>query len=207
MFVYVWNHWWLSQGFGLLCCSVHCVYVCYAAQVLSGANTYMWDPSGHHLAQTAAEIRTPAPRARMYKHTESDLTERFADQYVPWDFIPDFSNDTLSTPLTCTAIRLPLRGPAEISSGSVISQDPVDVGLIKQELVKFCPLAGQSLLLTAHLTKAVVQVWEADADEPVTVWKCEAATASSSSTAVRPGKLHSVCTAMCIHFWCLMCGV
>lgn len=54
-------------------------------QALSGDNTSYWDPAGAALAQSAAELRTPAPRGRSVRHTEPGLTERFAHQWDVWN--------------------------------------------------------------------------------------------------------------------------
>lgn len=51
---------------------------------MSGDTTSYWDPSGAALAQSAAELRSPAPRGRSVRHTQPGLTERFADQWTVW---------------------------------------------------------------------------------------------------------------------------
>jgi hypothetical protein len=51
---------------------------------MSGDTTCYWDPPGAALAQTAAELRSPAPRGRSVRHTQPGLTQRFADQWSVW---------------------------------------------------------------------------------------------------------------------------
>jgi hypothetical protein len=51
---------------------------------MSSDTTCYWDPSGAALAQTAAELRSPAPRGRSVRHTQPGLSQRFADQWSVW---------------------------------------------------------------------------------------------------------------------------
>jgi hypothetical protein len=90
---------------------------------MSGDTTCYWDPSGAALAQTAAELRSPAPRGRSVRHTQPGLSQRFADQWSVWQPCSSSSSSSRSSSSSGTAadgadagvvgdalyLRLPLR--------------------------------------------------------------------------------------------------
>eukprot|EP00798_Chlamydomonas_sp_ICE-L_P006706 gene6706-3376_t len=83
-------------------------------QAISGGFTLMWDPSGRQLAQSADSVDV-APRAKLYRHADSDLITNFSDQFSPWDFAGEGVD--VSKPVGLTLLRLPLIASAPVRAG------------------------------------------------------------------------------------------
>jgi hypothetical protein len=101
----------LSQQAGFLS-----VLISIMASVSSGDSLYMWDPHGHHLNASAGD-GLASSAAKQYQHaaSKSNLTARFADQFLVWDF----GGQDVSSRVDCTLIRLPLRSASQGASSQL----------------------------------------------------------------------------------------
>lgn len=109
-----------------LCCMLgQCCCNTIAVQVMSGDTTYYWDPSGAALAQTAAELRSPAPRGRSVRHTQPGVAQRFADQWSVWS--PCRSNRSSAHATAVAAAATEATGLRDAGKAAVAASEAAEV--------------------------------------------------------------------------------
>jgi hypothetical protein len=145
-------------------------------------------PPGRILAQSAAELRRPQPRARRYAYADTgggdagdSLLCRFPSQFeAPWSFAR--GHDVRSGDVPATLLRLPLRVPeaggaasggAAAAAGGALKDYCVSEADARAALAAFASLTARGLLLARAVRRVAVAVWEAGASLPARVFECE----------------------------------